>query len=210
MHSMIDRMSELQVSCNSDSPGIAINAKVTLDLERRLTEQLATFKADVLSTQSLQTQLGELREAKATIKERCGAKDRHINDLNEQLRQLQEVKTALLEKLNQAEAQLCEHTSGPSDEEFESTKQELEEAQRKLEMADEMETTLRTEIETLQESIQAKEGQINAITKQKLESERKVSHVFFVIYSSDLERHRCGRIVSDTDGKWMSMISWQL
>ncbi|KAE9974671.1 hypothetical protein BLS_002964 [Venturia inaequalis] len=177
-HRMIDRMSELKVSCNSDSPGIAINAKVTLDLERRLTEQLATFKADVLSTQSLQTQLGELRETKATIEERCGAKDRHINDLNEQLGRLQEAKTALLEKLNQAEAQLCEHTSGPSDEEFESTKQELEEAQSKLKTAGETETTLRTEIETLQESIQAKEGQINAITKQKLESERKAAETF--------------------------------
>lgn len=179
---MIERMSQLQASCNSESPEVAINAKVALDLEKKLLEQLATFQADVLSTQSLQTQLGEFREAKATSDERSSAKDRQIDDLNEQLGRLQEAKNALIEKLGQAEAQLCEHTSGPSGEEFNSVKQELEEAQRKLETADETETTLRTDIEMLEESILVKEGQIDAITKQKLESERKVSYVFFELW----------------------------
>ncbi|TID13230.1 hypothetical protein E2P81_ATG10083 [Venturia nashicola] len=173
--SMINRMSELQLSCTSDSPEVVINAQVALDLEQKLTEQLLSLKSDVLSTQSLQTQLGQLREAKATSDERGGAKDQQISDLNEQLGRLQEAKNTLIERLNQAEAQLREHTSGPSDEEFESVKQELGEAQRKLETADETEKTLRTEIETLQESIQAKEGRINAIAEQKLESERKAA-----------------------------------
>lgn len=175
---MIIRMSELQSASNSESSEVAINAKVALDLEQKLSEQLIALKADVLSTQSLQTQLAGLREAKATSDERSGAKDRQINDLNEQLGRLQEAKDTLIEKLNQADAQLCERSSGPSGEEFESVKQELEEAKRKLETADEMETTLRTELETLRESCQAKEGQMKAITKQKLESERKVSRIF--------------------------------
>lgn len=178
-HSMVNRMSELQIASSSDSPEVAINAKVALDLEKKLSEQLVALKADVLSTQSLQTQLAELREAKATSDDRCGAKDGQINDLNEQLGRLQEAKNTLVEKLNKVEAQLCEHTSCPSGEEFESVKQELEEVKRKLETADETETTLRTELETLQESVQAKEGLINSVTMQKLESERKVSQVSF-------------------------------
>lgn len=176
---MVNRMSELQIASSSGSPEVAINAKLALDLEKKLSGQLVALKADVLSSQSLQTQLVELREAKATSDERSGAKDLQINDLNEQLRRLQEVKNTLVEKLNQVEAQLCEHASGPSGEEFESVKQELEEVKRKLETADETETTLRTELGTLQESIQAKEGQINSVTRQRLESERKVSQVSF-------------------------------
>jgi chromosome segregation ATPase len=170
---MIIRMVELQSAFASKSPEIASNAILALDLEKKLSEQLFAFKADILSTQSLQTQIANLREAKAMSDERSGVKDHQIINLNEQLSRLQETGNTLSEKLNQAEAQLCEHT-GPSDEEFEGVKQELEEAKRKLEAADETEMSLQTELDTVKESIKLKEGEINSITKHKLESERKV------------------------------------
>jgi chromosome segregation ATPase len=171
---MVNRITELQIASNSESLEIATNAKVALDLEKKLFEQLVALKADTLSTQSLQTQIAELREAKATSDERSGAKDREINNLNEQLGQLQKVENTLTKKLNQVEAQLCEHTD-PSDEEFEGTKQELEEAKRKLKTADETKAALGTELDALKESIKLKEGEVNSIIKQKLDSERKVS-----------------------------------
>jgi chromosome segregation ATPase len=171
---MISGMTELQIAYNSESPEIATNAKVAFNLEKKLSEQLVTLKADILSTQSLQTQIAELRESKAANDERSRAKDRQINDLNVQLGRLQEAENTLTEKLNQAETQLCEHT-GPSDEEFESAKQELKEAKRKLEITDETESTLRTELDALKKSIKLKEGEVNSITKQKFDSERKVS-----------------------------------
>ncbi|QDS72441.1 hypothetical protein FKW77_009324 [Venturia effusa] len=174
-NSMINRINELQSASTSDSPEVARNAKAALDLEKTLSEQLSALKADVVSTQTLQTQLAELREAKATSDERGKAKDRQINDLNEQLSRLQVAKNALTEKLNVAEAQLCEHTCGSSSEDFESIKQELEEARSKLVTADETEAAFKKELETLRESIQAKESQINTITQQKIEAERKAS-----------------------------------
>ena len=178
--SMINRMGELQSASISKSLDVASNAKAAFDLEQKLSEQLIALKANILSTQSFQNQIAELREAKATSEQRSRAKDRQINDLKEQLGRLHELESTLTEKLNQAEAQLCEHI-GPSDEEFEGVKQHLDEAKRQLETAGESETTLRTELDALKETITLKEGEINSITKQKLESERKVSRPDFPI-----------------------------
>jgi chromosome segregation ATPase len=172
IHSITNGMTELRNTPN-ESTKDASNAKLAFDIEKKLSEQLTALKADVLSTQSLQTQISELRELKATSDERCVAKDRKIHDMNEQIAQLHVVTNTLTEKLNQAEAQLCEHTS-PSDADLESAKLELEEAKRKLATADEIETTLRTELDALKESISLKDGEISSITKNALESGREV------------------------------------
>lgn len=173
--SMINRMAELQIASNSESSEVAASAKVAFDLETKLSEQLIALKADILTTQSLQTQITELREAKVTSEERNGAKDLQINDLINQLSQLQEAKNSLTEKLDQLEARISEQTARPSSEELEGAKQDLDVAKRKLDAAEETEMTLRAELDALKESVQLKEGEIKSMTIQKLESERKAS-----------------------------------
>jgi chromosome segregation ATPase len=183
---MTNRLSELITASSSESSEVATAAIAALDLEKKLSEQLAAFKADMVSNQSLQNQISELRESNAASDERCGANDQHISELNAQLNSLREAEKVLIENLTHAELQIIER-AGPSSEEYDNLKQELEDAKRQLDSADETETQLKTVVQALKESMKSKEDEVASVTRQKTDCERKVS--------VDEEWHRCSYLL---------------
>jgi chromosome segregation ATPase len=142
--------------------------------------QLTALRTDQTSIQLLQKQLAELREVKVVLETQSSVKDQRISSLEDQFAAIRKEKDAVMEKAQQLEADLIQRP--PLDDGLvEKLRTQLRETQEKLHATEESETSLRAEIEPLNENLRAAEEKMLTLIEEKGRIEQEVYTFLFSI-----------------------------
>jgi chromosome segregation ATPase len=177
--SILERLAELK-SANTKSSEAVVSAEAAFRLEEKLSEQLALFKSDMISTRDLQSKITDLQEAKVLNENRDLIKEQQISKMQTQLSTLHKVETHLNEKIHEMEINLAKQMAFHEGE-LRKLKEELDKAHSKLRAADQFGATLTAEVEGVKKELKAKEEEVILVNTYKEEYEKRVC--FFWIHT---------------------------
>jgi chromosome segregation ATPase len=179
--SFIKQLAALKDTTSVEVPEAMAAERAALSFEKKLHDQLALLKVDMISTLNLQSKIAELQEAKASADEKSFTKDQQISELQTQLNSLRDTETRLTDEVAQMKLHLAENAV-PQEGELNRFQEDLNATHNKLRSAAESEVILTAELEKLKENLRARADEVASITCQMAESEKKVtpSHVSFL------------------------------
>ena len=154
-------------------------AGAALDLDKTIRQQFLQLKEDFVKLQVAQSQIADLRDAKAASEERCASKDQHISELTARLEKSVTNDKSLLDTIECLRTDLAGNSVSRSAE-LDKAKEELKDAHRKLSAAEQHGEALLGELYDLKATVKAKDEESVAINRQMQELKQQVIHSHIV------------------------------
>ena len=167
------RLSDLSQAKVVDTETSMTEAQSYREELTKVLAQLDTLRTDLTSTQLLQEQVVEVREAKAILEAQSSVQNQQIILMEEQLAALRTERDSLVDKAQQLEATLADR---PVIEEglIERLNTELLQARQHLKLADETESNIRSELQLVNEKVQGREEDVRILLEEKIQIEAEV------------------------------------